>query len=189
MTEIILTNAEISILEKIASSVEFDNISNVRNYRGVSDKNKKVLYSILRNYLEPIIGNFNIDEAVLSIMYEPGDIHTDYQYVKNNPHYIILIPLETINAHTVIFNEECLDDFEDFKNQNNKPVNNCVDLYDNLLSNVSKEDLEYVSLSRIEKWTRGKLIMWDMKLLHTSDNFKSQGIEYKKSLIICTSKK
>jgi hypothetical protein len=119
---------------------------------------------------------------------KPWLIHSDYIKGDDNPHLAIVIPLNTeeLNTHTIIFNEECLDKFENFILNNNKLENNASNLYNNLCSHESIEHLEYVSLLNAYKWHPGSIIYWDRKLLHCSDNFLQNGISQKTALVIFT---
>lgn len=153
------------------------------------DKSKHaILKKILDSYLIPKIGNYNIFVAMYLNEFYPWAIHTDYPKGDNLPGYAVLIPLETINTHTVIFNEECKTDFEDYKKNNSKVENNCLYLAQTLLSHCNIRDLEYVSLKESVSWEEGKLIIWDRKLLHSSDNFMQNDIKNKRALVIFTTK-
>lgn len=118
----------------------------------------------------------------------PWEIHTDYLKGDKNPDIAILIPLNTeeLNTHTVVFNEECTDNFSQYILDNNKLENNASNLYTNLCSHETIDRLEYVSLLGAYKWIPGSIIYWDRKLLHCSDNFLQNNIEEKLGLVIFT---
>jgi hypothetical protein len=157
-----------------------------RNFFGFDSIKEKLLHKILLHYLKPTIGNFKIGKAVASNSYNAGSIHSDYKEISGDPYYAILIPIETVNSHTVVFKEGSKDSFENWKKTASKLENNCSYLHDSILNQVPKEDLEFVSLDSINKWVAGSLIIWEMKAFHTSDNFTANGITNKKSLIIFT---
>lgn len=155
---------------------------------GVDSKFYPIIEKILSDTLEPLIGKFKIHVAMLLEESYPLVIHTDYNKGDNNPGYAILIPLNTIETHTVIFNEECTDTFKNFKQTNFKSMVNATEYHDQLLSHCLLEDLEYVSLKVAEKWERGKIIIWNRKLLHSSDNFLKNDITTKNAIVIFTSR-
>lgn len=153
---------------------------------GIDSKFNQIIKSILS--IEPVIGDYEIHVSMLLEEFTPWVIHTDYNKGDDNPGYAVLIPLETVDSNTVIFNEECLDDFELYKKTNTHKENNASSLKSSILSHIDKEDLKYVSVKSIEKWEKGKLIVWDRKLLHTSDNFLQNNIETKRAFVMFTSK-
>ena len=118
----------------------------------------------------------------------PWDIHTDYIKGDNSPDMAILISLNTedLNTHTVVFNEECTDNFDSFILNNNKLEINAKDLYNNLCSHETVDRLEYVSLMGVYKWISRSIIYWDRKLLHCSDNFLQNNVNEKIALVLFT---
>jgi hypothetical protein len=153
---------------------------------GLDSKFNQILKSILS--VESIIGEYNVHVAMLLEEFIPWGIHTDYSKGDNNPGYAVLIPLETVDSNTVIFNEECLDNFNLFKKTNKHKENNALLLKSSILSHIDSEDLKYVTVKSIENWEKGKLIVWDRKLLHTSDNFLQNNIKIKRAFVVFTSK-
>lgn len=119
---------------------------------------------------------------------KPWEIHTDYVKGDTNPDMGILIPLNSlsVNTHTVIFNEFCTNTFGTYMSNNEKSINNVVDLHDTLLSHETTERLEYVSLLGVFQWLPGSVIYWDRKLLHASDNFLRNNVTEKTALVLFT---
>jgi hypothetical protein len=181
-----LNERDLNLIRKLHSETEQDVNTSTRNFFGVDDFKKKLLSKILTPYLKPIIGNFEIGKAVASNSYNPGEIHTDYYEITGNPHYAILIPLETVNSHTVVFKEGSKVSFEEWMPTAKKADNNCAYLHDTILNHIPKEELEFVTLDSISKWDAGSLIIWHMLAFHTSDNFIGNGLTNKKSFIIFT---
>jgi len=149
---------------------------------------EKVLKKLEVIFNKPI----NLLHGMLLKEEKPWVIHTDY--IKKDdpaPDLAIVIPLNTeeINTHTVVFNEECLDNFNNFILNNNKLENNAKNLYNNLCSHETIDRLEYVSLLSAYKWHPGSIIYWDRKLLHSSDDFLKEGIKEKTALVIFTTSK
>lgn len=116
----------------------------------------------------------------------PWNIHTDYLKGDKEPGLAILIPLHTqfIDTNTIIFNQECLDNFDNFKKENLKLTNNAKHLHNNLMSHEPLENLEYVSHLMTAPWTPGSFIFWDRKLLHASDNFLEKSVNEKQALVL-----
>jgi len=181
-----LNEKDLKLIKSIHENTKQEINKSTRNFFGVDSLKRELLYKIIVPYLNPLIGNFTIANALASNSFNPGGIHTDYSEITGNPYYAILIPLETINSHTIVFNEESKENFEIWKLTASKIQNNCSYLHDTLLNHIPKEDLEYLSLNNINKWIEGSLIMWKMTAFHTSDNFIANGLTNKKSVIILT---
>lgn len=139
--------------------------------------------------LEQVIGKqLNLTHGMILKEQLPWEIHTDYVKGDNNPGMALLIPLitEEVNTHTVVFNEECITNFDQFILSNSKLENNAKDLYNNLCNHETIDRLEYVSLFGAYKWIPGSVIYWDRKLLHCSDNFLQNGLKIKIGLVLFT---
>lgn len=121
---------------------------------------------------------------------KPYRIHTDYIKGDSLPDLAILVPLnlDPIDTHTVVFNEFCIDNFENFLGNNSKLAHNAAYLHDTLCSHETRDRLEHVSLLAAYKWLPGSFFYWDRALLHCSDNFLSNGIETKQALVLFTHK-
>ena len=100
----------------------------------------------------------------------------------------ILIPLNLspIKTSTIVFEQQCLNNFETFKNDNKKLAKNASELHNTSCSHVSKNDLEYVSLLSSYEWIPLSVIYWDRKLLHCSDNFVSNLLIDKTAMVLLT---
>ena len=118
----------------------------------------------------------------------PWKVHTDYIKGDHNPDLAILVPLNTepLATHTVVFNEQCKTNFDDFILNNSKLVNNARHLAKDLMSHELTERLEYISLLESYAWTPGSVIYWDRRLIHSSDNFPAAGIAEKHALVMFT---
>lgn len=187
-----LKDKDFALLTKLAESATDKSLNSGEVKKayttGFDEAKKAILANLLKPYLEPNIGDFKIHIAMLLEEFQPWTVHTDYVKGDERPGFAVLIPLETIPTATVIFNEHCLDDFDIFKNTNDPLENNCDYLHDSLLSHCKKDSLRYVSLKAIEGWEKGKLIIWDRRELHSSDNFLQNGIDSKRAIVIFTSK-
>jgi hypothetical protein len=145
---------------------------------------KKVLERLEQLFDRPL----NLVHGMILKEKTPRRIHTDYQKQDTNPDLAILIPLNNtlINTHTVIFNELCMDSFDNYKLKNTQLVNNAKGMHDNLMSHESEENLKYVSLRNFYCWNPGSVIYWDRKLLHASDNFLQNDVLEKTALVLFT---
>ena len=140
-----------------------------------------------------------------SYLYEttPWQLHSDYYHKSiGSPYMAFLIPISVNNdttqvekTSTVIFNEE--DTYvapgapshkkwsrELWKANRTFKENNAVG--NRLLSHLSTEDLECLTIKNILKWKSGSVIYWDEKNLHSSDNFIANGVTSKQALVIHT---
>ena len=146
---------------------------------------KKLVISKLEKYLDV---TFTHVEGMLLKESKPWLIHTDYNKKDFCVDLAILVPLNAalINTHTVVFNKESTDSFNQFC-MNNKPLDyNAKELHNTLCSHESVEHLEYVSLKDAYQWIPGSIIYWRGKLLHSSDNFLVNGITEKQALVFFT---
>jgi hypothetical protein len=137
----------------------------------------------------------------------PFDIHSDYYHKKGNkePFKACLIPLSVNKtdrdllplASTVIFNETDVyvppsDEMDRIwiKKEWNKnktlKENNALQYKDQYLPHISDSDLSYLSVKVIAEWKFGDLIYWDEKLMHTSNDFRINGIKSKQAIVIHT---
>jgi len=137
--------------------------------------------------LEKFFAEHLVDEKILVAMvlveFMPWNIHTDYSKGDLNPGKAILIPWQTQQSNTLVFNETCTDTFVDYP-----VVSNHITQYDyeKYLSHCDWDDAQRVSLKEIFAWERGKAVTWDRRLLHTSDNFIKNGVDKKIALVIFT---
>lgn len=104
----------------------------------------------------------------------PCQIHSDYGYSDDdtNPSIVILIPFQS-DSHTIVFNQECLTNFRDYKLNHSPLIDNSIDPVRDGLTHIDPSNLAFVSIKAKEKWEEGKLIVFDRKLLHCSDDFKA----------------
>ena len=146
---------------------------------------KKIVLDKLENVFNRLL---HLVHGMLLKEKRPWTIHTDYIKGDNHPDMAILIPLNTeeLNTHTVLFNEECTDNIDNFILNNAKLANNAADLYNNLCSHETIDRLEHLSLLGAYKWIPGSVIYWDRKLLHCSDNFLQNNIKEKIGLVLFT---
>lgn len=148
-----------------------------------------IIHELIIDPIARLMGEeLHLTHGMLLKAYLPYRIHTDYVKGDDIPHLAILVPLnqQDIDTHTVIFNEVCLDTFKDFVSTHPKLKHNAQDLHHTLCSHEPIENLEYVSLLAAYKWIPGSFLYWDRKLLHCSDNFRTNGIDSKQALVLFT---
>jgi hypothetical protein len=145
----------------------------------------KLVLSKLEKYFDV---KFKKVEGMLLKEIDPWGIHTDYNKKDFCVDLAILVPLNIfpINTHTVVFNEESTDPFNQFKVYNKQLDINATTLHDTLCSHESIENLKYVSLNGVYHWLPGSAIYWGGKILHASDNFLANGLKEKRALVLFT---
>jgi len=129
------------------------------------------------------------DEIVYSQLFLPWDIHCDLVRPNTiNPFVNLLIPFNTVNSSTVIFNERSpgYNDFWKYKKDYPKqkiPVTE--DIWQKHLSMCWPEDREWLSIKEIlPTQTIGQLIGFKRDLWHSSDSFHLKGVVAKHFLQI-----
>ena len=140
--------------------------------------------------LREVFGDFNVTVSMFLEEFVPWNVHSDYHKEDSNPYYAILIPLdyEDKNTHTIIFNEIAID--VDWKKKLQEEKNYQYTENENkLLSHIDKKLLSKLSIDKVCKWKKGKLIAWHRKLAHTSDNFLQDGIKRKIALVLFLNEK
>jgi hypothetical protein len=135
-------------------------------------------------FAEHLVGE-RIHQAMVLVEFEPWSIHTDYNKGDKNPGKAILIPYQTQDAHTLIFNEECFTTIEDLPEVD---MHVDKDMHEQFLSHCKIEQINKVTHNYTYKWQRGTAVIWDRKKLHASDNFLVNGIKEKIALVIFTEK-
>ncbi len=127
--------------------------------------------------------------------YQPYKIHTDGVLGEagidenNYGAWTIVIPLETCNSHTVIFNEWYVPtkSLFDYISEDAEKKNGISDeIYDKYLSAEYKPYMEYLSLDVIFPWKKGSLMAASRYKFHASDNFPANGLTNKRAIILWT---
>lgn len=158
---------------------------------GIDKKHKaylwfnKVVLSSIANKFNP---NLKLIFAMLLDCVEPFDIHHDLKEIPESggKHFLSFLIPYSVNedkklcskASTLIFNEHIPAEYN--------IENNVSNLYDNIISHVSKEKTYKITLKENLTWDLGSLCWWDSKLLHVSNNFLKDGYKSKQAIIIHT---
>ena len=143
------------------------------------------VFSIIEEKLKNILSlPFTIEKGQILQANLGSDLHTDYAIRKNhkeeelvgNPYYTLIIPHNDYDSHTVVFKEHA--DYNDFYmyKEKNDPIENHVNDEDwqKYCSHCWAEDQTYVTLDKACAWTQGKLLGFDRRRWHCSDNFKGK---------------
>ena len=115
------------------------------------------------------------------------------------PAWTFIIPVETVNSHTIVFNEyseEATSELDNqitkdivFRTQTQKPYrppridDETAQKY---FSHIDRKSLDYLSIKEIFPWTKGSLFAADRRSFHTSDNFLANGLKYKRAILSWT---
>lgn len=189
-----LTNEQVNqlVMEVIKQSSEDDYIAKWGRYPGelISNQrhfdyyNNSVLTSTIGPVLDQIFGKYRVIDTVRQILYLPWDIHTDWcrDVVDLQPWYNVLIPLESADSQTFIFEQQAnYNDFYVYKEQNPKlamPMD--IKLFKDRLAHCWEEDQQWLSILKITStWNCGDVIAFQRQHFHSSDYFPSKNIKQK----------
>lgn len=137
---------------------------------------------LLKTKLEHYFGDLNIGTAHVLKSYQPYKCHTDAEHQQANLDeyhygaYTFVIPLETVDSYTIVFNEyfqngKLLDEwFAENPNMQPKDVIS-EEIYQKHLSAEYKEYMRYLSIDTIFPWKKGSCLAMSRYKFHGSDNF------------------
>lgn len=142
----------------------------------------------LQAYTTALIGDHKLSVGMLLNSIKPYKPHGDYDKPNNigEPYLAVLIPLETKNTHTIVFNEHASSD-EEF---NALPAIDPLpdqELWAKYLDNCDQTKYPGITIKSIHKWNRGEPIIWHRLEIHSSDNFLRE-YEDKKAIVLFTEK-
>jgi hypothetical protein len=127
----------------------------------------------------------------------PYGIHTDVDSgweplpaSAATPAWTFIIPLATYNSHTIVFDQQ-----SDIKNvgtyvDNNPPLPTpTIDdaTYQRYFTHEKRHILNWFSIEQLFPWTKGSLFAANRRKFHSSDNYKSNGLENKRAIVAWTS--
>ena len=138
-------------------------------------------FHIVEQKLQTVLDPFTIEAAQILQVKLGSDLHTDYAVKRNqqeqdldgDPYYTLIIPHHDYNSHTVVFNESAeYNNFYMYK-EKNEPLENYISNEDwqRYCSHCWPEDQTYLTLDKACSWTKGKLLGFDRRRWHCSDNF------------------
>lgn len=142
----------------------------------------------LQEYVTELIGEHTLSVGMLLNSIQPYKPHADYDKPNNigEPYLAVLIPLETKNTHTIVFNEYAKNQ-EEF---NSLPALDPLpdqELWAQYLDNCDQTKYPGITIKSINKWNRGEPITWHRLEVHASDNFLRE-YEDKKAIVLFTEK-
>jgi hypothetical protein len=135
----------------------------------------------------PLIDNCHILDAHLPYLLHT-DLTTKNRIPGTSPAYSMLIPLQTSECKTIIFNEYSLHDieFEPYiENYVGQPTMTLDKEFCNkYLSHLHPSVLKYLSLQTVYDWSAGSMVMFDARYFHCSSNFIKQGYNNKQAVML-----
>lgn len=155
---------------------------------------------------QPIIEDLHILESNIPYM-----IHNDFitnhnltprtvdWFNSHLPEYTFIIPIETANSTTIIFNEAyetnnfdsksfLINDFEQFKKiyVGDRSIKLDKQFIIDNLTHLHPKELQYLTLHSTHRWNKGTMFAVDRRYYHCSDNFIKKDVTYKKAIVIRT---
>lgn len=175
-----------SIIEKYQHRTDANKIGPFAAYtNGLSPEDIVLLQDAFSECLEfDVYPNEQIHQAMVLVAINPWPIHTDYQKGDERPAKAVLIPYQTQDTHTIVFNELNLGDpILDMPDVDNSISE---EFYHKHLTHCSPEARKKVSLKEKFAWQRGHAVTWNRTELHTSDNYLNNGVGKKVALVFFT---
>jgi hypothetical protein len=182
------------------SRFDKDQTKNPNHFYTWDYNNDTHLFSVLNDRLNKLTGrNIVAVNPHLADLRTPYYVHTDYWQSNDHgrtPEYTVIIPLDTYDCHTIIFNEYISDAKHDYncdlfseftKNyQGEKKLKIDTKFCADYLSHIHPNDLKCLSIETVFKWNKGSLLLFDRKKFHCSDNFLRKGLSKKIGIVIWT---
>lgn len=213
-SENFLSNTEINYLISLYNSFSNDYKQSkftgpiILNFNFVKDKLIDVILAKIAN----IIGQFTVTSAFFFYTEKPHIIHNDDTFeLPDNVYKGITLPLKLYDNFVGVYPKLCFfDQFyfhgpakffkgsKDIYSPYNTPIYQYNDIdgitsslcndKDNLLTHLSPEWLEGLSLNSIIDWKPGNAIIFDSTRLHCASDFKKLGYKAKLGISIFTKK-
>ena len=172
-----LSADEFDLLKKFSIKlISQDTTSNTNGTIGFVYE-KSIIKKLIDNKLKRVLKPFHVHQSMVLNEVSPWAIHTDWHKGDKNPYCAVLLPIDfdDKDTHTIVFNEIGYDD--DWKSTQ-EPKNTTWSARElELLSHISESTRDLVTLKKTMKWESRKLIVWDRKLLHCSDNFIKETVK------------
>lgn len=138
-------------------------------------------FRIVEQKLQTVLDPFTIEAAQILQVKLGSDLHTDYAVKRNqqeqeldgDPYYTLIIPHHDYHSHTVVFDQSAdYNNFYMYKDRN-VPLENYINNQDwqKYCSHCWPEDQTYLTLDKACSWKKGKLLGFDRRRWHCSDNF------------------
>lgn len=150
---------------------------------GVNNQEIMILSKVFKEHLQ----NEKILMAQVNIAFKPFGIHTDYDREDINPGHAILVPYETVDSRTIIFNETSTVKDDGLTTLRQLPINKnhpTKEEYNKYFTHNRWQDVQLLSIKEIFQWQKGYAVKWDRSEYHTSDNFLQNELNDKIALVM-----
>ena len=149
-----------------------------------TDQADSIFADITHTLSELLPEPFVIEQGQILQSHLAYDIHTDYyikvdhqlQPLSGTPYYTVIIPTETVDSHTVVFDQSAdYNDFYLYKQKNDRLEHpESSELWNTHCSHCWPKDREWLTIESVLPWKLGSLIAFDRERFHCSDNFTKQ---------------
>jgi hypothetical protein len=157
-------------------------------------KDKHITDKILSQLPREVTQNLLVEINFHLQSFYPYDIHCDCGWLKlaedESPYYLIIIPLESVEAKTVVLNQTSHGlHFIDYKNDTNvlseseRISDNDFETY---FSHCWPQEKSYISVNQVFNWAAGDALMLDMRYFHSSDNYRKNNVVEKNCITLMT---
>ena len=167
-------------------------------YWAPEDQLDDILKEIKEKFDKLFDHDWDFEMGIILQSHYPYDVHNDYHIIRNHvdteqtgtSFRTMIIPTHECDAQTVVFNESAESNhFYKYKESAEKaetPIDQ--NTWNELCNHCWEDDREYLTLHRVHKWKKGKLISFDRRRFHCSNNFKSY-LDMKEAIIMFLRKK
>ena len=153
----------------------------------------EIIDTKIKKYFHPdiIVGDWHLHDSL-----KPYPLHGDAYDEKESATYLpddvdyawtFIIPLDTYNANTVIFNESSPDlkNMFDWIHERNPPKKHSItdEVYEQYLTHCDRMTCEHLSIEEIFPWNKGWLNGTDRRRIHCSDDYSNRGLTGKRGLV------
>ena len=188
-----LSSDQIKLLKELVDKNPLSEIveAPVGRYLGVSPEIIKFLNNSIDKLPNEILFIKILDATT------PGGPHADtslpiplpVDYVIPNFARTFIIPIETTNTNTLVFNESIPigeDTIGYISNTMPRLSNNSIskETYEKYLTHCSKNWCEKLSIDVVFPWIAGDILIFDRNKLHCSDNYITNELSNKKGFVI-----
>jgi len=156
------------------------------------DIQKKLLHGLDDNIMDSAI----VEHSFVLDSYYPYEIHCDSGWLELKkqfePWYLVIIPVTPNASKTICFEqyEGNAKHFIHYK-ENNEPLKEYIDdaYFKENLSHCWDHDQPYLTFEKEFTWDEGSVMYCDMTRYHSSNDYRSNGIDKKTCITLMTKKK
>jgi hypothetical protein len=115
------------------------------------------------------------------------------------PAWTFIIPVETVNSNTIVFEETSDEDYQQTDSVTKKGIAYYTSInapynppridqatVQKYFSHMPPEFLDYLTIQEVFPWVKGSLFAADRRRFHSSDNFFANGLTYKRAIVAWT---